>query len=247
MSPAIDLLRQAQGLVFENPDGIQSSFKLLPPLSSDELVSLESRIPCPIPEEMKELFYFARGFEGGWLQTVDFSGFAFSDGMGFGMESLFPRCINIAHDGLGNYWVVDLTSDSKTWGPIFYACHDGPVIVFQSESISHFISECLKGFNTPWQSDIDDVLERFADKIWRENPGVMKYESCIASEDVKLRAFAQTLDASWEFIDLRSSRVGDGFSWGRYGPRTVNKRFDELRIFAYQRKGLGQRIRDAFR
>jgi len=44
--------------------------------------------------------------------------------------------------------------------------------------------------------------------------------------------FARSLDASCEFVDLRRPKLGDGFSWGRYGP--VVKRYGEKRIFANQ-------------
>jgi hypothetical protein len=37
-------------------------------------------------------------------------------------------------------------------------------------------------------------------------------------------------------VDLRRPTLGSGFSWGRYGPRTVNRRHGEERLFAYQRR-----------
>jgi len=58
----------------------------------------------------------------------------------------------------------------------------------------------------------------------------------MTSSDADLKTFAETLDESWHLIDLRSPKIGDGFSWGRYGAATVNKRFGEKRIFAYQKK-----------
>lgn len=53
-------------------------------------------------------------------------------------------CVDMAHDGFGNYWVADLTSRSTEWGPIYFACHDPPVVVFQSPNLSHFLAEVLK-------------------------------------------------------------------------------------------------------
>jgi hypothetical protein len=38
--------------------------------------------------------------------------------------------------------------------------------------------------------------------------------------DERLSAFAAELDDRFTFVDLRSSPVGMGFSWGRHGPRT---------------------------
>ena len=127
-----------------------------------------------------------------------------------------------------------MTSESTTWGPIFFACHDAPVIVFQTNSLTHFISELLLFGNPPWRSEIDDVHEQYHHRIWRDNPGTLTYEQCVSSTDPDLAAFARSLDETYLFIDLRSPKIGDGFSWGRYGPRTVNRRFGEKRIFAYQ-------------
>jgi len=37
------------------------------------------------------------------------------------------------------------------------------------------------------------------------------------SSDRELKSFAETLDGSFQLIDLRNAKTGDGFSWGRYG------------------------------
>lgn len=226
---AVDTLKQAAGMRLEDQDGGVDHLRLLPGLSEQELKDLESRLPCPLPQEAREVLSACRGLEG-ILESVDFSGLA----GGFGMEEIFPCPIPIAHDGYGNHWIVDVTSESTTWGPIFFACHDAPVIVFQTNSLTHFISELLLFGNPPWRSEIDDVHEQYHHRIWRDNPGTLTYEQCVSSTDPDLAAFARSLDETYLFIDLRSPKIGDGFSWGRYGPRTVNRRFGEKRIFAYQ-------------
>jgi hypothetical protein len=45
------------------------------------------------------------------------------------MEEIFPCHIPIARDGFGSYRIVNITSELKTWDPIFFAYHDAPVIV----------------------------------------------------------------------------------------------------------------------
>jgi hypothetical protein len=72
--------------------------------------------------------------------------------------------------------------------------------------------------------------------VWRKNPGVQPYELAARSTDPALRAFAGTLDSTFEIIDLRNATPGFGFSWGRYGPNTVVRRFGELPIFAVQKR-----------
>lgn len=245
MNPIVELLKGAQETVFINEDGIKHEFTLLPPLAADELRALQDHIPCPIPQEMIELFSFARGFEAPWSEPIDLSGKFY--GFGFGLDWIFPHGLIIATDGFGNDWVVDLTSESKTWGPIFYACHDAPVIVHQTDDVAHFVSEVIRFGNAPWRSEIDDVHEKLADRIWRNNPGVLRHAACLASNDEALRDFASSLDETWEFIDLRSPKLGDGFAWGRYGPRTRHRRFGEKRIFASQKRSLGRRFLDTLR
>ena len=86
-----------------------------------------------------------------------------------------------------------------------------------------------------------------ADRIWRDNRGVLSFEECADSGDADLRTFAKSLDASYEFVDLRVPKLGDGFSWGGYGNRFVVKRFGDKRIFANQKKSRWQKFKDALK
>src|SRR5216684_3612608 len=163
-------------------------FSLLPALTEPELELLEARMPCPIPPDISELLRFTNGFNvGGGIEEVGFSGLQ----GGFGMEEIFPHSIPLAADGFGNYWVLDLTSESRSWGPIFYACHDAPVIVYRTDSPLHFVQEAIRFGNKPWKSELNDVHEGQSHRIWRENPGVLTYAQCLRSEDPGIRAFAQ--------------------------------------------------------
>ena len=244
VNSVIELLKNNDGLLLTNEDGIEDRLKLLPALSEQEIGDLESRLPCPLSPEVRELLQFAGGLDvGGGLGEINFEGLS----EGFGREEIFPHPLPLCADGFGNYWIVDLTSESGSWGPIFYACHDAPVIVYQSESLLHFVEEAIRFGNEPWESEIDDVHEKLSNRIWRENPGAMDHAQCSVSDDVDIRAFAKSLDSTWQFVDLRTPRLGDGFSWGRYGPKTLNKRFGEKRIFAYQTRSTGRRLLDVFR
>ncbi|HEY6370038.1 MAG TPA: hypothetical protein VIX37_05635 [Candidatus Sulfotelmatobacter sp.] len=121
------------------------------------------------------------------------------------------------------------------------------MIVYQTDNLLHFIQEVGRGGNSPRKSAVDDVWGRFSDLLWTDNPGVLSFSHCIRSDDQDIRAFAESLDETWLIIDLRKPVIGDGFSWGRYGPKTAVKRFGEKRIFAYQKRGLGRRILDTLR
>jgi len=72
---------------------------------------------------------------------------------------------------------------------------------------------------------------------------MITHDQALNSEDADIKEFAKSPDENYLFIDMRNAKIGDGFSWGRYGPKTVNKRFGEKRIFAYEiRKSFWQRL-----
>src|SRR3712207_9193422 len=56
---------------------------------------------------------------------------------------------------------------------------------------------------------------------------------CLESDDPILSAFARELDESFQIIDLRQAKPGDGFSWGRYGPRRSEEHTSELQSRQY--------------
>ena len=239
-SSAVEILKAAAGRNVVDEDGNDEVIRLLPPLSEDELKRLQARIPCPLPADARELLTFARGFEGG-LESIDFSGL--DDPI---FEELFPCGLPIAHDGYGNYWVVDLVSTTMHWGPVLYVCHDPPVIVYQCEEIATFISDVLRMAEAPWDGPIDDVHERYSMRIWSENPGVLPRDDALRSTDEVLRRFAEQLTTDHFISDLRNGKTGDGFSWGRFGPQTPVIRAAEARVFAYQKVSRGSRLKRFF-
>lgn len=244
MPTLLEILRNESGTPFVSRGGVQEECRLLPPLTSEELRELEAAIPCPLPAEMREVFAVTRGLDCGELGLIDLAGLP----GGFGLEEVCPHALSIAGDGCGNFWVIDLTTDSQSWAPIFYACHDAPVFVYQTDSLAHFIEESQRGLLAPWKSEIQDVRGKFSAQIWRTNPRVLSHEACANSSDPELREFASSLGPSYEFIDLRFPKLGDGFSWGRYGRSSGVKRFGEKRIFANRiEKSRWQKFKDAFK
>jgi hypothetical protein len=226
----LEVIRQAQAHTLIEEDGQVVDLELLPGLSRTELRDFARRVPCPVPQEIEELLSACRGFDG-TIEQVEFSGMD----LGFAFEAVFPFGLAIAADGFGNFWVVDLQSDSAKWGPIYFACHDAPVILYQADTLAQFLSELFEMFKPPHQSLIDDVHEDRLARVWQTNPGVLSYEQCLQSEDPVLSTFTRELDDSFQIVDLRQANPGDGFSWGRYGPRTVVKRYGTHAVFAYKK------------
>jgi hypothetical protein len=149
-------------------------------------------------------------------------------------SEIFPRGIPIAADVFGNFWMVDLTPSSTDWAPIYFACHDAPIILYQSPSLEHFLTALLHADGTSEEDLIDGVHEDTLFEVWRENPGVLSQEECLRSADPELNAFARELDPSFQLIDMRNPAIGFGYSWGRYGPDTVVRRYGTIPLFAYR-------------
>jgi hypothetical protein len=229
----LDTLKLASGMLMVEEDGKSSKLELLPGLSQEQISALEVRLPCSLPNDIRDVLNYTSGFNNSPVNSVDFAG-----DLSFGFEEAFPYGLPVAEDGLGNFWVIDLVSQSQEWGPLFYVCHDPAVVVYQADSLETFVKDILKFANPPYQADIDRVLQEFSYAIWKNNPNVLSYKSCIDSSDKSLKEFAATLDESYQIIDLRNPKLGDGFSI-----KTVIKRHKEERIFAYQvRKSFFQKL-----
>jgi hypothetical protein len=69
--------------------------------------------------------------------------------MAFEQKEVFPNGIPIARDGFGNFWVLDLTPQTAKTAPVFFACHDAPVILYQSSDIASFLTEVFR-MSTPF-------------------------------------------------------------------------------------------------
>ncbi len=237
--PLVDIVRDLADTRVADEDGNEHVLETSPPLSAEEIDAIERGLPCRLPENMRALLGFARGFANGPLESFDFGGLP---GAPFEFPEVFPNGVPIAHDGFGNYWVVDLTPASMEWGPMFYACHDAPVMVYQCDNLAQFLEDFRELVTPPHEGPIDWVHEQAVPNVWDNDPGVISRPAALASGDSELRAFAESLDDSWSIVDLRDAVTGDGFAWGRYGPRTVVRRHGYERIFAYQFKSWWQRL-----
>jgi hypothetical protein len=226
----LGIIRRAQARTLIDEDGNIVTLDLLPGLSRAEMRDFARRVPCLVPEEIVELLGACGGLEG-IIDQVDFAGRLAT----FEFEAAFPYGLPLATDGFGNFWIIDLHPNSWKWGPIYFVCHDAPVILYQSDTLSEFLIEMFRMVEPPHESLIDDVHEDRPARVWRTNPGVLSYEQCLRSEDPVLSAFAGELDDTFRVVDLRNARPGEGFSWGRYGPNTQIRRFHSHAVFAYQK------------
>jgi hypothetical protein len=93
------------------------------------------------------------------------------------------------------------------------------------------------------RSPVDLVREEIVHRIWRESSAPGRADP---AGDAALRTFAAELPRGAVIADLRRPAVGDGFAWGRFGPRTTIRRAGEERIWAVippeRKPGVLQRI-----
>ena len=222
-----DALRRLDGLKLKDEDGHERMLELEPPATEAELQALASRLPCPIPDDVRDALRVSKGLANGPLES-----FSLLDLEGFGLEEMLPHAYSIAHDGYGNFWVLDLLPGATSWGPVFYACHDPAVLAYQSATIEEFLNDLIAMWQPGSRSPIDVVHEDVVGEIWAKNPGVMTPAALQNSSDTLLRTFIGELPSTALVVDLRRAGVGQGFSWGRFGPRTTVRRAGDERVWA---------------
>jgi hypothetical protein len=243
---AMDELRRAQAMPLPGPGGWgvtrrrDVSLEAEAGLSADEIGALAEELGVPLPGELRALLADASGIDG-VLDAIDFTGRS----LDVELSEVFPAGLPIAGDGFGNFWVLDLTPQDADVAPIFFACHDPPVVLYQSPTLGEFLHELFAMYVPPHVSAVDDVHEDRRFEVWRTNPGVVDHATALEGDE-SLRTFAVACGERYEFVDLRTPEIGMGFSWGRYGPRTDVRRHGDERLFAYarpeQKPGLLRRL-----
>jgi hypothetical protein len=219
----LDRLRNAT-LVDEDGDPVTPEF--LPGLDESAIRAIEQKIGAGLPADLYELLVHCSGIEG-LLDPITFRGNA-----DFEMAEIFPHGLPIAGDGFGNFWVVDALSAPENAAQIYFACHDAPIVLFQSNGIADFLIGLREMYTPPHTSRLDDVHEDRRFQVWQRNPGTLEHAEALKSDDSEVRLFAGRLDSRFHVVDLRRAPPGMGFSWGRFGPQTEIRRHGEQRIFA---------------
>lgn len=222
-----DMLRAFDHMALVDEDGQKQTIELLPPITPDELRTLEQRLPGPIPGDIRQALLVSKGLANGPLES-----FSLVDLEGFGLEEVFPNAHSIAHDGYGNYWVIDLLPTSTSWSPVYFACHDPAVIVYQAATVEEFLDSAMDLWRPGRRSAVGLVHEEAAMRIWDQNPLAHPRAAVLAGDDAGLRSFAESVPPSALIADLRAATTGDGFSWGAFGPRTELRRWGTEGVWA---------------
>jgi hypothetical protein len=225
---AVDEIKAAQATQLVDEDGDPVELDLASGLEDDEIDALATERGVAPPRELRETLAYTAAIDG-VLAGIDFTG----QRGGGEAEEVFPSGWPIAEDGFGNHWLIDVTAADADIAPVFFVCHDPPVVLFQSPNLAHFLHEAFRMYVPPHESLVDDVHEDRPFNVWGTNPGVVSRPTALAGGDPELHAFAAELDERFLIVDLRSPEIGMGFSWGRFGPRSELRRHGDRRLFAY--------------
>lgn len=196
---------------YESEDGDLYKVELLDGMTESEIDNLKSQLPKNnLPNEIEELLRFSKGFEFYGLEEIRFDTYGH-----FGFEEMFPNSIQLAGDGFGNFWILDIDSKGN-WNSVYYVCHDPAVIVKHSVNLAEFIKHIDEFGQKGSQSNLDIIHEKTVMEIWSEKVGIMEKNE----KDYDFENRQVVLPEMFLVADLTNEPIKTGFSWGKSGPNT---------------------------
>lgn len=215
------------------------SVALSPGLSEREIGEFQEQLQSPIPKEIRELLLYSAGFDSKPFGAVRFTGHE-----GFELAEVFPRSVPLLPDGCGNFWIVDINPQNGAWGPVFYACHDPAVVAVQAADLGTFILQLLDPTRSEPREAVHYVHEESVRLIWKNDPWLISVRDARQDPDSTVSNFARQLPENFRVADLRSMKVGAGFSWGKAGPNADIRRSGTDLLFGVESKepGLFSRV-----
>ena len=162
-------------------DGDEYKIELLAGLTDEEINNLAKVVPNgQIPNDIRELLKFASGFEFSGLEEITFNGIG-----QFGFEEIFPNPVQLAGDGFGNFWILDINQNGN-WGQVFYVCHDPAVVVKHSDNLSEFIQHVDDFGKNGKASNLDIIHEKSVMEIWQDDNNFIELDKARQSSDTTL-------------------------------------------------------------
>ena len=191
---------------YESEDGEKYKVELLEGMTENELANFKTQLPknC-LPNEMEQLLRYSKGFVFHGLNEVRFDAYAY-----FGFEEVFPYSIQLAGDGYGNFWILDIDSNGN-WKSVYYVCHDPAVIVKQSENLTEFIKHIDEYGVKGSESTLNIIHEETVFAIWNEEKGIMERNE----KDYNFENKQIELPEMFLVADMTNKAIGTGFPWGR--------------------------------
>ncbi|MCW4469914.1 SMI1/KNR4 family protein [Flavobacterium sp. MFBS3-15] len=199
-------LESILGNRYESEDGDLYKVELLGGMDDHEITNFKSQLPNnTLPDEIEQLLRFSRGFEFYSFEEIRFDTYGV-----FGIDGLFPRSIELAGDGFGNYWILDIDSLGN-WNSVYYVCHDPAVVIKHSENLSEFIMHVDEYGKKGNESHLDIIHEKTVFEIWDRNLGVLE------PNDVNFNfGIVDGLPELFIVADLINKPTNTGFSWAKH-------------------------------
>ena len=212
---------------YESENGDLYNVELLDGMTNEEITEYKKQLPNNfLPTEIEELLKFSKGFEFYGLEEVRFDTFGH-----FGFEEMFPNSIQLAGDGFGNFWILDIDTNGN-WNSVYYVCHDPAVIVKHSEDLTQFIEQIDEYGKKGNESTLDIIHEQTVMEIWTEKVGIMeKNEKEYDFQNKKIEFPEMFLIA-----DLINEPIKTGFPWGKSGANTKIIRPTDKPIWIVEKK-----------
>lgn len=230
---ALEQLKLIRDERYVTADGEPFGIILKEGLSEDQIDRLAAQLPSGrLPADIRELLRFSSGFSFAGLDEIQFDGV---NQLGF--ENLFPASVQLAGDGAGNFWIVDVNPIGE-WGSVFFVSHDPAVVFKQSEDLCEYLQQIDELGKKPDQATLSLFLERTMMRIEGQDDGFLDMASARSSADIVLREFAAGLPDHFVVADLRGKPIQTGFAWGKYGPDIGNTvRHERELLWGFETKG----------
>jgi hypothetical protein len=212
---------------YKSADGDLYKVELLDGMTNEEIENYKRNLPDNrLPDEIEELLRFCKGFIFYGLEEIRFDSFG-----QFGFEEMFPNSVQLAGDGFGNFWILDIDSKGN-WNSIYYVCHDPAVIVKHSENLKQFIEQVDEFGKKGSESTLDIIHEKVVMDIWLEKVDIMKSND----KDYDFENGDIDLPEMFLVADLTDKPIKTGFSWGKSGPKTKIIRPSDKPIWIVEKK-----------
>jgi len=221
-----DVLLRAAGRRLVDVDGESEVVSLQPPASPGRVAEIERELGFALPRELAELLRVSAGLDMEVQESLDLASIEPCP-----WRAPLGQVMNLVGDGAGNWWVVELRPGLEVLGPVWFVCHDAPVLVYQSADVATFVDDYLRFCAAPHDGPVATVVREAIGRV-RDQSDVPRSE-LLDSQDPVLRDFARGLDDGWFIRDLRRAQPGDGVPLGRFGPKTPLARAGQEFVFAY--------------
>jgi len=228
-----DVVLGAAGRRLVDVDGEEDTVALQPPASPARVAEIERELGFALPRELAELLAETAGLD--LLESIELASVGRCT-----RSELFDWVLTPCGDGAGNYWLLELRAGQEQLGPVWFLCHDAPVLVYQSPDLATFLRDYLRYQEAPHDGPVAEVV-RSIHAVAAQTCDVPR-AALLASADEVLSRFARALPEGWFVRDLRRARTGDGMPLGRFGIGTPLARAGAEPVFAYGSRTRLQRL-----